>query len=618
MNTFLSIQRRLLFGGIIALGILPLVLLTYGICMKRFAIVQDSDVNHASSLRYRSLWIYGATQTATAEKWQPELIRMQVLRADLAERYPEAVHQTQLEWNAFSLSLRTTGRVDWVTANRMSEAADTLTTAVQREANQRHIQSEWLFDLGIGIMMFSIGAGVWLMRLRSRQGLSQRATEEKLEQTELRLREMIENLPAGAIFVDDEEMITGYAREGLPTLDVWFQTIYQERVAEVQAFYEGYKANNLPDAAVVPILHKDGSVRQVEFAAVGSDGGEVWLMHDITHHQAVEEHLRLSQERLNDAQALAHIGSWELSLASGEGSWSEEMFRLHGLPQTPHPPDFDKYLGCVHPEDRDKVAAHARTYSEESIEYRLIAPDGKVRSVHAVVEVSHRANNVPKQMRGTLLDITERKRAQEQIEAANAWLAEANQNLEAQKQALEEANGKLKTLATTDGLTRIANHRAFQDALADEWQRGQRYSHPFSVILMDVDKFKQFNDSFGHPAGDTVLKTVAQLLNDTARETDFVARYGGEEFVVLLSETDSQGAYEAAERFRLAIEQYQWTLRPVTASFGVATLTSSMLSAQELIDGADKALYASKQNGRNRVTRFAASNVPQSLASVAS
>jgi len=175
---------------------------------------------------------------------------------------------------------------------------------------------------------------------------------------------------------------------------------------------------------------------------------------------------------------------------------------------------------------------------------------------------------------------------------------------------LIEANARLLTIAATDSLTLVANHRGFQERLIEEWQRCRRYGHPLSVIMLDLDEFKAFNDSFGHLEGDHVLKEVAWALCISARESDFVARYGGEEFVIVLTETDAQGAVEAAERFRAAIEEHAWSLRPVTASLGVATMMPYMQSSQDLIDEADKAMYASKDSGRNRLIHSSALQLP--------
>jgi diguanylate cyclase (GGDEF)-like protein len=134
-----------------------------------------------------------------------------------------------------------------------------------------------------------------------------------------------------------------------------------------------------------------------------------------------------------------------------------------------------------------------------------------------------------------------------------------------------------------------------------EHARAPRYHLPLSICLLDVDSFKQYNDAFGHPAGDQVLIRVAALLSESVRDTDFVARYGGEEFVLILPHTDVEGARTVAERCRTAIVQAAWPCRPVTASFGVSTLHDGIASASELIALADQALYAAKGAGRNRV-----------------
>jgi diguanylate cyclase (GGDEF)-like protein len=148
----------------------------------------------------------------------------------------------------------------------------------------------------------------------------------------------------------------------------------------------------------------------------------------------------------------------------------------------------------------------------------------------------------------------------------------------------------------------MKNHRAFQEALELECDRTRRYGNPVSLIMLDVDYFKQFNDAYGHPGGDDVLKKVASILAETAREADFVARYGGEEFAIIAPETSQAGAVAVAERLRAAIERYDWPLRKVTASFGVATSSMAAAVPTDLVVDADKALYHSKGRGRNRVS----------------
>lgn len=213
---------------------------------------------------------------------------------------------------------------------------------------------------------------------------------------------------------------------------------------------------------------------------------------------------------------------------------------------------------------------------------------------------------------------SERKRYEVQLEATNEWLEEANEQLKKQAEALADANQRLKIqteqlaaanalleeLATTDGLTGLKNHRAFQERFLYEIGRGVRYYTPLSLLLLDVDHFKLYNDTYGHPAGDQVLKTLAQIISETLRDTDFVARYGGEEFAVLLPGTDGVTAFVAAERIRMAVANHDFPHRRVTLSIGVAALEHPMDAPEQLLHRADAALYISKSEGRNRTTCF--------------
>jgi diguanylate cyclase (GGDEF)-like protein len=182
----------------------------------------------------------------------------------------------------------------------------------------------------------------------------------------------------------------------------------------------------------------------------------------------------------------------------------------------------------------------------------------------------------------------------------------SNQLLKTQKTQLESDKIELKTRADTDGLTGLKNYRYFQECLTQEYYRAQRYKIPLSLIMIDVDHFKQFNDRFGHPAGDAVLKQIATLLKETARPSDCVARYGGEEFAIILAQTSLEGAFKTAERLRKIIGNASWPHDIITTSIGISGLENGADSAAALIEQADKALYQSKTAGRNRATFFAA------------
>ena len=173
---------------------------------------------------------------------------------------------------------------------------------------------------------------------------------------------------------------------------------------------------------------------------------------------------------------------------------------------------------------------------------------------------------------------------------------------------LADANIELQKLAALDALTGIANRRRFDDAIKTEWQRGCREQRSLSLIMCDVDCFKLYNDTYGHPAGDLCLKKTAAVLTEhLKRPADLAARYGGEEFAIVLPDTAAEGALQIAAACRahletLAIEHGSAPAGIVTASFGVATMApSSTTSVDELIARADQALYAAKRGGRNRV-----------------
>jgi diguanylate cyclase (GGDEF)-like protein len=169
---------------------------------------------------------------------------------------------------------------------------------------------------------------------------------------------------------------------------------------------------------------------------------------------------------------------------------------------------------------------------------------------------------------------------------------------------LARQNAQLSELATIDELTGTKNRRRFREDLELLFSQADRLVSPLSLIMLDLDHFKQYNDSFGHPAGDEVLHWTGTILRSAIRGHDVAARYGGEEFVVLLPSTDSAKALDVAERLRTAIECRPWPHRKVTASLGVATSSPATADAAALVQEADYALYKSKQAGRNRVIHF--------------
>jgi len=247
-------------------------------------------------------------------------------------------------------------------------------------------------------------------------------------------------------------------------------------------------------------------------------------------------------------------------------------------------------FALAHPDDLSSLTAEvARVLTPGApaplAEMRMIKKDGSI----AWIEVSRRvvrdpSNEAAKEVILVMRDITERKNLDE----------------------------KLNTLALTDGLTGLANRRAFDEALEREWKRTLREGSQMSLVLLDIDHFKDLNDSYGHQVGDDCLRAVAAAIKGAVRASDLPARYGGDEIAVILPGADAAGAREVARKVRAAVEALHishdgreeaggW----VTASVGVATALSrqggTMQMPQSLLQAADNALYKAKHEGRNRV-----------------
>lgn len=161
-----------------------------------------------------------------------------------------------------------------------------------------------------------------------------------------------------------------------------------------------------------------------------------------------------------------------------------------------------------------------------------------------------------------------------------------------------------KYLSSTDELTGLANRRCFENCFEKEFLRARRYKNKLTLVMFDIDHFKNVNDTYGHPCGDFVLKQVANAALQTFRKTDTVFRFGGEEFAIILAETDIQQSIIPLERFRKTVETlnlvYEGTSVDVTVSIGACQLTDELTTKEEFLNKTDKALYEAKNSGRNR------------------
>jgi len=237
----------------------------------------------------------------------------------------------------------------------------------------------------------------------------------------------------------------------------------------------------------------------------------------------------------------------------------------------------------LHPDDRercDQEVQETLCYNKPyDTVFRVIWPDSEVHYIKAVAKLFHDETGKPVRMLGTNIDITERK-------------------------ALED---ELKRQAQIDFLTGVANRGYFMQQAEQEFNRTARYGNSLTLLMLDVDFFKKINDNYGHKAGDTVLKKLAEISLGTFREVDTVGRLGGEEFAILLKETNQEDAFNVAERLRNSFADERVVLEdhtlPVhfTVSMGLATLTINDKTIDSLLIRADKALYEAKKTGRNKV-----------------
>jgi len=168
----------------------------------------------------------------------------------------------------------------------------------------------------------------------------------------------------------------------------------------------------------------------------------------------------------------------------------------------------------------------------------------------------------------------------------------------------------LRKISITDSLTGLLNRRYFEERLSEEFERSRRHKQPFSLIILDIDNFKNLNDSYGHLFGDEILKTTTSVIRRCVRIIDIAARYGGEEFAIILPTTDKSGTSIIAERIRAEIESTISLVRDtgttinITVSLGIASFPDDASVAEELINNADRALYRAKSQGKNKVVIF--------------
>lgn len=484
------------------------------------------------------------------------------------------------------------------------------TTGIRRDGTKFPI--EWTSNI------FTDHDGGLLTTTIARDMTEQKEAETKLKENRDLFRHLTDNLPDAIYTLDVEQrqvtyfnrnIFLGYDRDELMAQGSLLKHIHTEDVAAVLDYWQRLLGGKRSEGMEYRIQNKYGQWEWVESREIiinnSSDGTPKEIMvilRVITDRKQAEATLRANEEKWRRLFEILPVGVSiidENRSIVDMNSALEEILSIskEGLLAGLHR-NRQYFHGDNTPfvfEEFPTIRAMQEQRSIFDIEMRIITEDGNT------IWTNVSAAPLPFQHEKAVVvtaDITERKRAEEK-------LTQMVQIIEEKNRELEHALDREHHLARTDGLTGAKNYRHFVEVATYEIAMVNRYRHPLSIILFDIDKFKQFNDTFGHQFGDEMLKHVVQITKRRLRETDILSRYGGEEFVVVLPNTTAIDAFAVAEDIRKYIASsfldYKKERTNVTISIGIAeTLPNDNNVLEKLIRLADKALYVAKKAGRNQ------------------
>lgn len=373
-------------------------------------------------------------------------------------------------------------------------------------------------------------------------------------------------------------------------VDAWESSLHPEDREQAEQAVQAALRGEKPFDTEFRVLWSTGEVRYIKAVATvfrAADGTPLRMLGtnlDITQQRIAERTLKDSEEQLRFVLEGAQLGFWDWNISTGEVRRNERWATMLGYSHEEIQHTTMQWTDFLHPDDRARAWESIQAVLEgraqiHKIEYRMLHKDGSIRWILDQANVMQRdADGRPTRMCGIHEDITERK-------------------------LLEE---KLILQAHIDHLTQVSNRGHFMEQAEQELARAVRYANKLSMLMMDIDYFKQINDRHGHKVGDSVLRKLAEVCRDTLRNVDIIGRMGGEEFAVLLPETDTAEAVEVAERLRDAIAKAEVRLEDgqavqFTVSIGVTAMNRMDDDIDALLSVADKALYDAKHAGRNRV-----------------
>ncbi|WP_285905226.1 diguanylate cyclase [Pseudodesulfovibrio pelocollis] len=335
-------------------------------------------------------------------------------------------------------------------------------------------------------------------------------------------------------------------------------------------------------------VRKDGTTFPVERAvsafSLDSQWHAVGILRDISRRVDAREKLESYARRIALASEAGGVGVWEWDTLTDELTWDARMKELYAIKPGEFSGLYRAWTSRVHPEDLPEAEATLGALRTEggdwNREFRVVLPDGGLRHIRASARARKDKNGRVTSIIGINQDITEQRLAEQE----------------------------LTRLATRDSLTGLFSRGHFMELGERAIDHARRYDEPVSVLMFDADRFKAVNDTYGHDAGDAVLRAMASTAAETLRQVDVLGRIGGEEFAAVLPQANAEQALLVAERLRTAIAACRVDIGTgaplsVTVSIGVSVGDPASANLEDMLKGADTALYAAKQNGRNRVER---------------
>ena len=402
---------------------------------------------------------------------------------------------------------------------------------------------------------------------------------------------IVESLQDGIVVIDDSKLVidSNPMANRLLTVDdsnilgVHFEIAFRHIPGVVR-----FLGSN---ASQSELIHDNRIIELRRTDILGKRGkrrGSVLLLTEVTDRKRIEEALRKSEESLALAVKGGNIGLWDWKAGGGEMALNERYYQIMGYKSGELHLSFQEWKSHVHPEDLiPALESLYKCYNGDSdffeIEYRMLSKTGDWIWVHDRGEVSERDEDGKAfRILGTHIDITSRRLVEE---------------------ALRESQELYRKLATTDMLTGVMNRYSLNHILSVEMERAMRYGKTLSFIMFDLDDLKRINDTLGHLAGDTALKSVASFVSSRIRKSDSLGRWGGDEFLIVTPETDLKGAVDMAAKLQKGLRELEFPeIGELSISIGVSSKKENDSSYDDILRRADKALYESKARGKNTVT----------------